>query len=153
MSDNVTKTDGFLLAAALAAVGRPAREIASAVGVCERTVRRWNGRPSFRAVVTKLRNELLSTAIGRLLAATGDAADTLAGLLTRSDEQLKFAAAAKILQISLRARESEELRSKIEELEILVKELLSNEPIQPRYQGAESNQASRHEESQSGEND
>src|SRR6185437_10646580 len=81
VSENVTIRDGFTLAALAAASGRPACEVAAVAGVCERTIRRWNRRDDFQAMVRRLRDSMLSDAQGRLLATNGKAIDALAGLL------------------------------------------------------------------------
>lgn len=67
--------------AALLAAGRELRSAALEIGVGERTVHTWKGLPAFRARVAGLRDEMLSTAVGKLSAAASVAVDALVGLL------------------------------------------------------------------------
>lgn len=130
MAENDTIRDGFTLAALAAAAGRPASEIAAVAGVSERTIRRWNRKPAFVALVNRLREQMLGDAFGRLLATNADAVDALAGLLRSPLENIRLGAAGRLLELTLRTRHQVsvegELRAKVEELESLVKEYFSN---------------------------
>lgn len=116
-SEKVTIRDGFALAALAAAAGRPARECAAVAGVCERTIRRWNRKPSFVAMVERLRDQLLSDTMGRLLATNGQAVDALSSLLVSEQDNVKLGAAGRLLELTLRARHQLNLQKQIEEIQ------------------------------------
>lgn len=134
MSENVTKNDGFLTAAALYAAGRPVAEIASAVGVCSRTVLRWSKRPAFRAMVDKLRSDLLTAAVGKLLDTAGDAVEALKRNLSCGNASAEIAAARSILSTAMRGIEQSDLLKRFEELQGLVTEIVGNESRKPSGQ-------------------
>jgi len=116
VSENVTIRDGFTLAALAAASGRPACEVAAVAGVCERTIRRWNRRDDFQAMVRRLRDSMLSDAQGRLLATNGKAIDALAGLLGSGQENIVLGAAGRLLDMTLRVRRQVDTERELEQV-------------------------------------
>lgn len=116
MSENVPQNDAYQLAIVLAAAGRSTREIAAAVGVCQKTVKRWSKRESFRRSVDSLRADLLTASVGRLYNLMSEATDTLASLLKSGSEQVKLSAASRLIGLALRASDAE-MRQRLDELE------------------------------------
>ena len=80
MSPNVAVRKKSLLAAALAA-GATVTQAAEQFGISRRTVQRYLAQSAFRRQVARLRNELVSAALGRLADHMTRAADTVARLV------------------------------------------------------------------------
>jgi hypothetical protein len=131
MAGNDMVQDGFALAALACAAGRPASEVAKLAGVSERTIRRWNNRPSFVGLVSRLRDSMLSDAMGRLLAMNSEALEALRQLLSSTNDSVRLGAVGRILDSTLRTRHAlhveGELRGRLDELEKLVKEVMHRE--------------------------
>jgi hypothetical protein len=90
------------------ATGRSIRKAAEIAGVSEKTAHRRNADPAFRARVAELRKRATEDAIDRIGANMGLAIDALRKLLITGDEPVKFKAAAKIIDLVLKQRESPE---------------------------------------------
>jgi hypothetical protein len=104
------------LAAALAA-GKNFTQAGKVVGVCQRTVRRRLDEPEFRALVNRLKSELVESAVALLGKSMNAAASELAKLLKKSkDEKIRLAAAREILNTGLKARQVEEIERQLADL-------------------------------------
>ena len=92
-------------------------EAARAADVSESTVYRRLRTPDFRKSISDARAEMVAQAVGRLSAASVEAADTLRALLSSEMDFARLAAARSILELGSRLREHEDLVSRIERLE------------------------------------
>jgi len=104
------------LIAALAS-GLPVQDAATGAHVSERTARRRLEDPAFRRQVAAARAAVLEQAIGRLVDATTEAADSLRSLLTAESESVRLAAAKSILDQGFRGVELLDLAERVEQLE------------------------------------
>jgi hypothetical protein len=90
--------DGQKDALALAvARGRTPTAAAKALGIAERSARRWAADPEFRRLVLALHNQILARAAGRLATLSTKAVRTLGKLLDSQDEEVRYKAARAIL--------------------------------------------------------
>ena len=105
-----------LVAAALAA-GRTVEDAAKAGNVVPRTVYTWNTDTTFRARVVELRQEMLTSATGRVADGMSEAADVLRKLLTSDSEGIRLRAAERLLCLGLELNEKLEMRKRLEEIE------------------------------------
>lgn len=87
------------------ASGRSATSAAKALGIPERTGRRWANDTEFRRLVVKLRNQIMARAAGRLASLASKAAVTLGKLLESSDPEIRLKAARAILADGLAVKE------------------------------------------------
>jgi AcrR family transcriptional regulator len=99
------------------ATGCTREQAAERVGLSAATVYRRLGDPDFRRRVAAVRAELLEQAIGRLVDATTEAADTLRSLLTAESESVRHAAARTLLEQATKGLETLDLAVRIEQLE------------------------------------
>jgi transposase len=104
------------LAAALAG-GATVRQAAKAAGVSEQTAHRRQDDPEFVKRVEELRADMTAAACGRLSKNMTKAADVLAELLDAKDLGLRYKAAAKLLELSLRVKDAVEMEQRVRELE------------------------------------
>lgn len=97
--DPQPRSPGKAAQAALAlAQGKSMREAAQAVGVNEKTVRRWARGAKFRARVEALRAELTDQTLNRLAVCSSAAVAELARLMTSSaNDSVRLGAARAIL--------------------------------------------------------
>ncbi len=123
MTDDSKQTDlvtpqagGWVNAALAVATGQTAAVAAAAGGVTIRTIRRWNRRPAFKAVVEEFRSQLVSETLGRLLAHNGAAVDALAKLLGDDQSTVRLGAAGRLLELSLKARRQLDTEARMEAL-------------------------------------
>ena len=65
MSENVRPGKNFVLAVALAH-GESTTQAAERAGICERTVRRKLNKPAFARLVSRLRDQMISQALGAM---------------------------------------------------------------------------------------
>ena len=98
------------------ATGCTREQAAERVGVSEATVYRRLGEPDFRRRVTAARAVLLEEGIGRLVAATTEAADTLRSLLAAESESVRLAAAKAVFDQGYRGFEVLDLAAEVAEL-------------------------------------
>ncbi len=106
--------------AALAiASGSTIVEAAERAGISERTVRRRLDDPDYRMEISRLRSKLLDAAVGRLVAATTQAAGTMQALLEADSEHVRLGAAKGILEFGLSLQEALETQTRITTLEEL----------------------------------
>ena len=94
-------------------------EAAKHAGISERTVRRRLGDPDCRMEISHLRSKLLDAAVGRLVAATTQAAETMQSLLEADSEHVRLGAAKGILEFGLSLQEALETQTRITTLEEL----------------------------------
>ncbi len=96
--DPTPRNPGKAALAALAlASGQSIRGTATAVGLNERTVRRWARAPTFKAKVERLRAEMTDQALGRLVGLAAGAAGVLGKLMLEADSDATRLAAAKAI--------------------------------------------------------
>lgn len=88
-------------------------------GVAIRTAWRWLRDPEFQATLWRHRREMLSAATGGLVAASGEAVETLRAAMSEAGAPLgtRVHAAKTILDCALRAVETEELAVKLDAME------------------------------------
>ncbi len=102
------------LAAALA-TGVSIREAAEQCGMSERTAYRRRQAPEFMARVTKLRDDMISEALGRLADSMSEAAVALRDLL--KTESIRLSAARSLLEFGIKVRDDVEIVARIQALE------------------------------------
>jgi hypothetical protein len=112
------------------ASGLSLADAARQAGIKYITARRRAADPAFRRRVEELRQVITDQALGRLTKDMTAAADTFSALLTDPAPQVRLAAAKAILDYRSRLKADGELRDKVDRLESLVQELISNEPGQ-----------------------
>jgi len=112
-----------LRAVELLAAGASASETAAALGVSDRTVRRWAQKPEFRKALEAAQAELWGHLVRRLRALGDRALSTLAEILgdRNAPPSPRVSAAKTVLELSLKLNEIEELKRRVEELEALVR--------------------------------
>lgn len=94
-------------------------EAAERAGISERTVRRRLDNPDYKVEISRLRGKLLDAAVGKLVAATTDAAATMQALLEADSEHVRLGAAKGILEFGLSLQEALETQTRITTLEEL----------------------------------
>ena len=99
------------------AAGKSTRDAAALAGVSERTAHRRRADPGFRAMVNRLRSDLIEDALGILSAAAIEAAATLRTLLLADSEAIRLAAARAVLDGLMKAREHITLTEQLDRLE------------------------------------
>ncbi len=105
--------------ALLLAQGQSHSQAASALGISARTVRRRNSDPTFAKRVQEARAHLFEQSLGRLADGATEAVDTLRGLLAADEDRVRLSAAAKILELGLRARDAVEIERRVAALEAI----------------------------------
>ena len=116
MSAFVRSGKDSALALALAG-GSQAKDAVPQAGVTDRTIRRKLADPSFRRLVTDLRDELIGRALGRLADNMTLASDEIAALLKAENPALRLRAARAMLTFGLRLRDSVDLTDRVREIE------------------------------------
>ena len=105
-------------AALMLATGQGIRATARALGLSERTVRRWSKAPSFRARVDQLRAEMHAEAVGKLASLAGRSVDVLAELMKASDSPtIRLTAARAVLDKLTMMSEFFDLSERVRQLE------------------------------------
>ena len=99
-------------------------EAAERAGISERTVRRRLDNPDYKVEISRLRGKLLDAAVGKLVAATTEAAATMQALLEADSEHVRLGAAKGILEFGLSLQEALETQTRITTLEELYVERL-----------------------------
>lgn len=99
--------------------GQPASVIATRIGVHERTIRKWLGRPRFRAALFTARRESFSQAIGLTQRYAPIAVATLVKVMndTLAPSSARVTAAAILLKFGREGIELDDLASRVEVLE------------------------------------
>lgn len=93
-------------------------EAARAANVGERTLYTWLADTAFSEAYRAARRESVGQSIARLQQASGAAVDTLVSLLGSNLHSVRLAAASKILELSVKAIEIEDLQQRLEALEV-----------------------------------
>jgi type II secretory pathway component GspD/PulD (secretin) len=94
--------------------------VAAQVGVTERTLHRWiNDDSAFKAEYLKLRREIVGNSVLQLQKASNNAVNCLISTMNDLDNpaSARVSAAVKILELSLKAIETDDLESRITVLE------------------------------------
>ena len=94
-------------------------EAAERAGISERTVRRRLDNPDYKVEISRLRGKLLDAAVGKLVAATTEAAATMQALLEADSEHVRLGAAKGILEFGLSLQEALDTQTRITTLEEL----------------------------------
>jgi hypothetical protein len=97
--------------------GGTSEQAAQVAGVSGRTVRRWMTDPDFAAEVREARTEILSGAVGQLVAGAVEAVTVLREALTDDSTRNRVLAAKTLLDGVLALRESLDLEQRIAALE------------------------------------
>lgn len=99
-------------------------EAAAAVGVHEQTLWRWLQDPEFQSRYREAKREAVSQAVARLQQVSGEAVDTLRGIMvdTEAKDAARVTAAKAVLEMAFKAVEAEDLVSRIEALERAISE-------------------------------
>jgi soluble lytic murein transglycosylase-like protein len=108
------------------AEGCTVEEAAKRAHVSPATVYRRRREPEFRAAVNEARRESWVQAVGRMAAATTQAAETLKALLDSPMDQVRVAAARSILEHAAKGIDTVELEERLK----LVEERLAAQPSQ-----------------------
>ncbi len=101
----------------LLAAGATQTDAAATVGVSAKTVSRRLRDPQFANRVQETRAHLFEQSLGRLADGATEAVDTLRGLLASDEDRVRLSAAAKILELGLRARDAVEIERRVAALE------------------------------------
>ena len=96
---------------------------AQQVKVSEITIIRWLREDAFRDAYQEARREATKQAIARLQQASSEAVDTLRDVMNTKYLQAgaRVSAAKTVLELSLKAIETEDLQARVEQLELLLK--------------------------------
>jgi hypothetical protein len=105
------------------AAGAGASQAAQQAGVSDRTVRRRLEDDAFRQRIAAMRSELVSRAVGRLSVIGTLAVDTLHGLLSSKNENIRLGASRAALDFMFKGVEQDVLVKEMEELRELVESL------------------------------
>jgi hypothetical protein len=94
---------------------------AASAGVSVRTLRRWRKEPQFESALRAAQDDAFSSARSELRAAALDAVRALREVTCEgSPAAARVAAARCVLDLAIRSRETDDLESRIEELEHLL---------------------------------
>ena len=116
MSPNVPENKNSRLALVLAA-GATVTAAAAELGISRKTVQRKLAKPVFRRRVAELRAQLFGEALGRIADSLTRATDSLAALLDSNDPAVRLRAAAAILSLGMKMRDSVDVSDRLSELE------------------------------------
>jgi hypothetical protein len=116
MSQFDTENKDLLLATALAS-GSSASTAARQMDLSLSTVKRRMADPEFCRLISDLRGEMLSAALGRMTDNLTRAADTFAGLLDAEDPGVRLRAARALFTVGLRLRDAIDVTERIRVLE------------------------------------
>jgi hypothetical protein len=110
-----SRSDELLLGAL--AAGSPVDQAAETAGISVRTAYRRLADPGFARRLAQARDELISSALGELVACASEAVATLRALLQAKDERVRLGAARSTLEQLLRLRETLTLSQRLAALE------------------------------------
>ena len=99
------------------AAGQSVKRAAEAAGLSERTVYRRLASAVFQRRLAALRDELITAALGELVACASQAVGKLRALLDADDERVQLQAARALLDQALRLREAVTLEQRLAALE------------------------------------
>jgi hypothetical protein len=117
MAGNGRRNADETLALGLAA-GQTLTDAAGKAGVSERTARRRQDDPAFRARVVELRRTMLQQSLGRMADGMTEAADVLRGLLKASSESVRLGACRAMLELGVKLRDTIDHEERLESLEM-----------------------------------
>jgi len=116
MSQIAPEEKNFPLALALAS-GLTITAAAEKLQGCRKTMQRRLAEPPFRQLVAELRGQLFTAALGQMADKMSAAANDLIGLLGHENPTVRLRAAAAILSLGLRLRDSVDVTERLRELE------------------------------------
>ena len=116
VAGNDSRKGDTILMTALAS-GASIKDGAKLAGIGERTAHRRLSNTQFQEKIAELRIQLLSEAVGRLTAATTQAAETMRSLLQSKSDNVRLSAARAILEFAPKLRETVELERRLALLE------------------------------------
>jgi len=99
------------------ASGRSVKQAATEAGLSERTVYRRLADHGFQKRLQARRDDRLTSALGELVDAAGDAVSTLKHLLNSDEERVRLAAAKALLEQLLKLRDTVTLEQRLQALE------------------------------------
>ena len=105
-----------MLAATIAS-GVSASAAARQLDLSLSTVQRRMGDPDFRKLVSNLRQEVMTAALGRMTDSMTRAVDAVAALLDAENPMVRLRAARTLMTLGLRWRDSVDIADRIQELE------------------------------------
>jgi hypothetical protein len=118
MPDNDETLNRTLPAALALAMGRSVKEAADAAGVDPKTVYRWRSGKQFKVKVRQLRQEVIDTALGKLLSSLTAACDTLTELLGPGHQEgTRLRAAVALLEMASKYHGEVDVSARLAELE------------------------------------
>ncbi len=120
MAENVSLlTTKQLRAVQALLTARSVGAAATAAGVNERTLYRWQTEPAFKAALAAAEGELLDAATRRLLGLQDAAIATFDGILksTTASQALRLKAAQLVIDCTLRLREQRDVEHRLQALE------------------------------------
>jgi|CXWK01.1.fsa_nt_gi hypothetical protein len=122
MSEKLSTAELSLLTAMLAGANIP--RAASAVGMVERTARRWAARPHFQAELQRRTSEALATSARQLAAVMGAAVATTAAIMVDDTQPgaVRLAAARTILSERARLVDEIDIMARLGDLEKILDE-------------------------------
>jgi transposase-like protein len=102
---------------------RTVGEAAQAIGVGESTLFRWFQNQDFQRAYREAKAQVVQQAITKLQQTSGEAVETLQGIMNNQEAppSTRVTAARIILEMSVKAVELEDLASRVEALEGLIK--------------------------------
>ncbi len=116
MSQNVPEEKNSELALILAS-GVTITSAAEQTQVCRKTVQRKLADPEFRKLVSDLRRQMFTDALGRMAEHATRAADALGTLVDGDDPALRLRAARAVLSLGLRLNDAVDVSERMDELE------------------------------------
>ena len=122
MSEKLSPAELSLLTTMLAGANIP--RAASAVGMVERTARRWAARPHFQAELQRRTSEALATSARQLAAVMGAAVATTAAIMVDDTQPgaVRLAAARTILSERARLVDEIDIMARLGDLEKILDE-------------------------------
>jgi hypothetical protein len=107
---------GWVDAALALASGATGAAAALVAGVSVPTIRRWQRKSEFKALVSQTRAEMISETLGKLISVNTSAVNTLVDLLTDEQSSIRLGAANKLLDLTLRVRAAVDTEEAIERI-------------------------------------
>jgi hypothetical protein len=119
MTGHGAKFNRKMEAAIAALMSRPNIQDAASVGVGEKTLRRWQEDPEFRAQYLKARRKVLEQATARLQQATGPAGTTILKLMSDPNQPaaVRLRAALAVFELAIKGVEVEDIDARVTALE------------------------------------
>lgn len=99
------------------ATGSSVPKTAREAGVTERTIYRRLEDPAVRSKIAAIRDATVGSVVGTLVDINTKAAKVLKDLLDSEDEKIQLHAAAKVIELGMKIRDSNELAERVTDLE------------------------------------